>query len=174
MCSQTGAQGHDVYKATAPYGLHFNVGHSSSVGIGGYVLMGGHGWGSTAFGPACENVLAFRVVNETGVYSVTAASDLDLFWGLKGAGQWLAVVLDITVRLHPLPPMLRTSQTASGFPDAQEVSAWWADWQARAPNPIESFLIFVGESESVRDVGLARAGCWAATSGHWSTLVNAG
>ncbi|KAK9830282.1 hypothetical protein WJX72_010805 [[Myrmecia] bisecta] len=51
--------------------------------------------------------------------------------------------------------MLRTSQTIFGFPDAQEVSAWWSDWQARAPSPIESFLSFVGGFGSVRDLGPA-------------------
>ncbi len=86
-----------VRAATISHGLHFPGGHISSVGISGFTLGGGNGWGVRHCGAAADNVAEMEVVlpipTDAGggvtATRVTAESDPDLFWGLRGAGEGL-------------------------------------------------------------------------------------
>ena len=55
------------------------------------------------YGLAADNVLAFELVTGDGeVLDVTAESQPDLFWALRGGGGNFGVVTTFTYRLHPL------------------------------------------------------------------------
>jgi FAD/FMN-containing dehydrogenase len=59
-----------------------------TVGVGGgYVLGGGHSPLGSVHGLAADQVLAMEVVLANGVFTtVTAKSNPDLFWALRGGG----------------------------------------------------------------------------------------
>lgn len=85
--------GHTVVGGTCP-----------TVGIaGGYSLGGGHSLLSSAYGMASDNVLEWEVVTMDGSHLVaTPNQHSDLYWALSGGGGGtFAVVLSMTVRLHP-------------------------------------------------------------------------
>eukprot|EP00798_Chlamydomonas_sp_ICE-L_P012291 gene12291-15447_t len=100
----------ELSAATIKHGLHFPGGHISNVGISGFTLGGGNGWGVRHCGAACDNITAMEVVLPTKegckLTLVTQESDPELFWGLCGAGAFLGVVTEFHFKLRPVPNML--------------------------------------------------------------------
>ena len=58
-----------------------------NVGLGGFLLQGGFGWNSRAWGPACVSVRAIDVVTADGeMWHADAKRSADLLWAARGAG----------------------------------------------------------------------------------------
>ncbi|WP_328807914.1 FAD-binding oxidoreductase [Nonomuraea antri] len=101
-----GVQWGEVLKAAAPYGLTGLAGSSPVVSVVGYTLGGGLSWFSRRHGLACDSVRSFDIVDAEGVArTVTAASDPDLFWALRGGGGNFALVTAVEFDLHPAPAL---------------------------------------------------------------------
>jgi UDP-N-acetylenolpyruvoylglucosamine reductase len=99
-----GARWGAVQAAAGAHGLTGLAGSSPVVGVAGYTLGGGMSWFGRAFGWAADSVTAFDVVDAAGVPArVTAGSDAELFWALRGAGGDVAVVTAVEFTLHPAP-----------------------------------------------------------------------
>lgn len=150
---QPGVTTREVRDACAPHGLHFPGGHITDVGCSGFILGGGYGWGVTAFGAAADNVTAFEVVEmmtsgddedvRCSLRRVTAESDADLFAGLKGGGQFLAVVTEFTVALHPVPAALPCITAAYPLAAARDVAAAYQRLLlGAAPPSVEASLVW--------------------------------
>jgi len=89
--------------ATAEHGLAVTGGAVSTTGIAGLTLGGGLGWLMAKHGLAADNVEAVELVNADGdLLEVTADSEPDLFWALRGGGGNFGVATKFTYRLHPL------------------------------------------------------------------------
>jgi FAD/FMN-containing dehydrogenase len=89
--------------ATGEHGLAVTGGAVSTTGIAGLTLGGGLGWLMAKFGLAADNVLAIELVTaDAEVVEVTATSDPDLFWALRGGGGNFGIATTFTYRLHPL------------------------------------------------------------------------
>ena len=67
---QPAINGRDLNRQLAEHGLAFPVGHCPSVPMSGFLLNGGLGWNSNAWGPACFSVEAARVVTAGGTCSL--------------------------------------------------------------------------------------------------------
>ncbi|EIE23384.1 hypothetical protein COCSUDRAFT_62920 [Coccomyxa subellipsoidea C-169] len=61
-----GARSSAVFNETLPKGVMPVAGHSQHVGVAGFTLGGGYGWGSRYFGAATDNVLSMDVVTVGG------------------------------------------------------------------------------------------------------------
>ncbi|WP_188037220.1 FAD-binding oxidoreductase, partial [Actinotalea sp. JY-7885] len=106
-------------------GWSFPVGHVPTVGLGGYLLAGGHGWNAGAWGAACERVVALDVVTADGRrLRLTREADAELLAVARGAGPTFpGVVVGLEVRLVPgVPTVVRRLLTVGGE-DAAEVGA---------------------------------------------------
>ncbi|KAG2434472.1 hypothetical protein HYH02_012301 [Chlamydomonas schloesseri] len=170
--------GRALRAATAPWGLHFPGPHLSDVGLSGFILGGGNGWGVRHWGAAADNVLEFDAVvfgdtpapeaaavaavaaagtsGNSGSSSssssagtprlvrVTAESDPELFWGLKGAGSFLAVVTRFRLRLFPVPPQLPLTCAVYPLSALEQVGAFFQRFHASLPTCIEGSLAIVG------------------------------
>ncbi|KAI2625152.1 FAD binding domain-containing protein [Xylaria nigripes] len=78
------------------------TGNCNCVGTLGALLGGGYGNLMGMYGFGVDNVISLRVVTPDGrLQTVTAESDPDLFWGLRGAGPNLGIVTSATVEAHP-------------------------------------------------------------------------
>lgn len=78
------------------------TGNCNCVGALGAVLGGGYGNLMGEYSYGIDNVLSLRVVTADGqVRTVTAASDPDLFWALRGAGANFGIVTSATVKAYP-------------------------------------------------------------------------
>jgi FAD/FMN-containing dehydrogenase len=96
-----------VLAAAAPHGLVGLAGSSPVVSVVGYTLGGGLSWFSRRHGLAANSVRAVEVVDAEGEpATVTAASDPELFWALRGGGGDFAVVTALEFDLHPAPVLV--------------------------------------------------------------------
>ncbi|TDV55229.1 FAD-binding oxidoreductase [Actinophytocola oryzae] len=101
---EAGARGSAVIEAAAAHGLAPVVGSSPGVGAVGFTLAGGFGLLGRTFGYATDHVRAIDVVTSDGrLRRVTATSEPDLFWALRGGGEPLGLVAGMEIALLPLP-----------------------------------------------------------------------
>ncbi|TDB87422.1 FAD-binding oxidoreductase [Actinomadura sp. KC216] len=90
--------------AAAPHGLTGLPGSSPVVSATGVALGGGLSWFGRAHGWVADSVTAFDIVDAEGrPRHVTAGSDPDLFWALRGGGGDVAIVTALELALHPAP-----------------------------------------------------------------------
>ncbi|KAJ8590730.1 FAD-binding domain-containing protein [Rhizopogon salebrosus TDB-379] len=88
----------DVYAALEPYGVNVAGSRESGVGVAGFILGGGYSWLTNQYGLAIDTVQSFELVIPNGaVKHVTATSDPDLFFGLRG------IVTRFTLKAFPQP-----------------------------------------------------------------------
>ncbi|WP_295121832.1 FAD-binding oxidoreductase [uncultured Leifsonia sp.] len=93
----------EVTSALEPYGLAALAGSSPDVGVAGYLLGAGFSWMARKRGLGCSAVTAFDVVTADGRQRhVTAETEPDLFWALRGGGGTTAIVTAFTFRVFPV------------------------------------------------------------------------
>ena len=93
----------EVVEAAAAHGLAGLAGSSPDVGVVGYTLGGGVSFLGRKHGLAANSVTAIEVVTADGALRrVTAESDPDLFWALRGGGGDFGVVTALEFRLFPM------------------------------------------------------------------------
>jgi FAD/FMN-containing dehydrogenase len=129
-----------VLTAAGAHGLTGLAGSSPVVSVAGYTLGGGLSWFSRRHGFAAASMRAFDVVDaDVGRAHVTAESDPDLFWALRGGGGDFALVTALEFDLHPAPelyggrmlwPTERAAQVLDAYRDLAEgapekLTAWF-------------------------------------------------
>jgi len=95
-----------VYQAvTTRANRYVQGGGCATVGVAGLVQSGGFGSFSKNYGTAAGGLLEAQIVTADGATRVVSAcSDPDLFWALRGGGgATFGVVTRLTLRTHPLP-----------------------------------------------------------------------
>ena len=112
--------------ALTAHGLAFPVGHCHTVAMSGYLLGGGFGWNSGAWGLACHNVEAVEVVMADGrLIRASAVEHPDVFWAVRGGGpEFFGVVVATGCGCTTLPKAIRTSLFFYPIERAREVEAW--------------------------------------------------
>ncbi|KAJ7100922.1 FAD-binding domain-containing protein [Mycena belliarum] len=92
----------DVYAALAPFGVNVVGGRANGVGVAGFTLGGGYSYKTSQYGLTLDTVVAYELVKPNGVIcNVTADSDPDLFFGLKGGLNNFGIVTRFTLKTHP-------------------------------------------------------------------------
>ncbi|WP_182904422.1 FAD-binding protein [Microbispora sp. H13382] len=137
---EAGVQWGELLTAAGKHGLTGLPGSSPVVSVTGYTLGGGLGWFARRHGWAAGAVRAFEVVGADGVEArVTADSDPDLFWALRGGGGDFALVTAMELDLHPAPllyggrmlwPAERAPEVLAAFREVTgaapvELTAWF-------------------------------------------------
>ena len=103
---QAGTQWGDAYKAAAANNVQVVGGSDPTVGIGGFLLGGGHGPLTPQYGLGADQVLEMQVVTFDGqIQTCNAYQNKDLFWALRGGGPSFAVIISVTVKTYPLQPV---------------------------------------------------------------------
>jgi FAD/FMN-containing dehydrogenase len=133
----------ELNDATAQHGLAVTGGAVSTTGIAGLTLGGGLGWLMPKFGLAADNLLAVELVTADGeIAEVTADSDPDLFWALRGGGGNFGIATAFTYRLHPLG-MVTGGLIAHPIDAAPAMLRFYRDAIADAPDELEMFAALV-------------------------------
>jgi len=97
-----GATWADFDKAAAAHGLATTGGVISTTGVAGLTLGGGLGWLMRSYGMACDNLAGADVVTAEGqLLHASATDNPDLFWALRGGGNF-GVVTTLEFNLHPV------------------------------------------------------------------------
>jgi hypothetical protein len=99
-----GAKWGEVLAATAPYGLTGLAGSSPDPTVAGFSLSGGLSWFGRAYGLAAHSIVAIDLVDPSGERRrVTAASNPELFWALRGGGGDFGIAVALEIALHAAP-----------------------------------------------------------------------
>jgi FAD/FMN-containing dehydrogenase len=141
-----------VVRAGARHGLAPLSGTAPTVGVAGYTLGGGLGPLAREYGYAADHVVGVDVVTPDGARRhVTAGSEPELFWAVRGAGRSFGVVTSLQVRLFPVEEVLAGSLT---FPPDRlaDLLHHYREWAADVPPELTSSLSFMNFPGSGRQV----------------------
>ncbi|MFI6920729.1 FAD-binding protein [Nonomuraea spiralis] len=157
-----------VLAAAGPLGLTGLAGSAPGVSVTGYTLGGGVGWFSRKYGFASDSVRAFDIVDADGEPGrVTAESDPELFWALRGGGGDFAMVTALELDLYPAPslyggrviwPEHRTREVYDAFLEItaeapRELSVWINRFQPPGAPPMVTLdLAYLGETAQGEDL----------------------
>ncbi|WP_433517843.1 FAD-binding oxidoreductase [Nonomuraea sp. CA-143628] len=126
----------EVLAAAGPLGLTGLAGSSPVVSVTGYTLGGGLSWFGRKYGFAADSVRAFEAVDAAGDrVRVTAESDPELFWGLRGGGGDFALVTSLEFDLNPAPELFG-GRMMWPVERAREVFDAFAETTAEAPEEL--------------------------------------
>ncbi|MFC8731346.1 FAD-binding oxidoreductase [Luteimicrobium sp. NPDC057192] len=126
--------------AAAEHGLTALPGSSPVVSVTGVVLGGGLSWFGRAFGWVADSATAFDVVDAAGrPQHVTAQTDPELFWALRGGGGDLVVVTAVELALHAAPEVFGGRVLWAGEHTRAVVDAYRA-LTADAPDELTAWL----------------------------------
>jgi FAD/FMN-containing dehydrogenase len=123
------------YAASTARRLAPVAGRCGSVGMAGLTLGGGHGFLVRAFGLACDQLRAVRLVDARGKQITASEKEhAELFWALRGAGcSGFGVVTELEVALHPVTRVV-TCWLAWPPRDAAHVLGAWQELVPRLPD----------------------------------------
>ncbi|MEV4058822.1 FAD-binding oxidoreductase [Nonomuraea dietziae] len=163
-----GARWGQVQAAAGAHGLTALAGSSPVVSVAGYTLGGGLSWFSRAYGWAADSVRAFETVDADGTMArVSADSDADLFWALRGGGGDYALVTAIEFDLYPAPDLYggrmiwhadRTAEVLAAFREITaeappELSVWLNRLRfPSAPPMVAVDVTYLGESAEAQSL----------------------
>ena len=135
-----GALWADVVEVTAEHGLAPLSGSSSGVGVVGYTLTGGVGPLAREFGFAADLVTRLELVTADGsVRQVTAESDPELFWALRGGKGNFGIVTEIEFGLVPVAQLAGGALYFDGA-DADRLLRTYRSWTATLPEQTTTSL----------------------------------
>jgi len=127
-----------VDRSTQPYGLATPAGVVSHTGAAGLTLGGGFGKLSRRYGLTCDNVRYFDIVLPSGEFKrVSAESDPDLFWALRGGGGNFGVVTKFSYQLHDVGTDFLSGVAMHPIKNARDVWNFYAEFAASAPNDLQ-------------------------------------
>lgn len=133
---EAGVRWRPVIDAAAPHGLAPLSGSSSGVGVVGYTLGGGMGHLARRHGFAADHVRAVELVAaDAEVRRITADTDPDLFWAVRGGQGRFGIVTAMEFDLVPLPQFFGGAMLFG--PSAVEpVLRAFADWAPTVPEDV--------------------------------------
>lgn len=133
-----------VQTLAAAHGLTGLTGGATTVSVTGYTLGGGLSWFGRKYGVAADSVRSVDVVDADGDQStVSAESDPELFWALRGGGGDFALVTAVEFDLYPAPALYggRMLWPAQRAP---EVLAAFQELTAQAPRELTLWAGLLG------------------------------
>ena len=141
--AQGGANWNELNAATGEHGLAVTGGAISTTGIAGLTLGGGLGWLMGLYGLAADNLVSVELVTADGdVLDVTADSDPDLFWALRGGGGNFGVATTFEYRLHDVT-MVTGGLVAHPFAAAGDMLRFYREFTRTVTDELTVFAALV-------------------------------
>ena len=132
----------DFDREAQAHGLATPLGINSTTGVAGLTLGGGFGWLTRRHGMTIDNLLSATVVTADGaVRVVSAASEPELFWALRGGGGNFGVVTSFEFQLHPVGPELYAGLVVYPVAQARQVLRAWRDFTAGTPDELSVWAV---------------------------------
>jgi FAD/FMN-containing dehydrogenase len=164
-----GARLIDVYAALAAAGRCLPAGSCPSVGVAGLTLGGGIGVLSRKYGLTADHLVGATVVTADGAArTVSASSEPNLFWALRGGGGGnFGIVTSFTFTTMPAP---RLAVFQLAYPAGAVADAYgpWQDWLRAAPDELWTNFNVTGGSAPTATI----AGCYVGTPSGLNQRLN--
>lgn len=142
VTATTSVTGGILTKALAPKGRFFPGGHCPDVGIGGFLLQGGMGWGCRGWGWACQRIQSIKVVLADGqLVTCSRTENSDLFWLARGSGPGFpGVVVNFELKTLPIKRIFKSVYVypANKF---KEVLSWVSKTSPSADEDVETVVV---------------------------------
>lgn len=137
------ATGQDLVAALTPQDLAFPVGHCPTVAVGGFLLSGGLGWNSRAWGASCADVREIRAVTADGRTVICSDTEYpELFWAARGAGPgFCAAVTGFRLALRPHPASIMATGLTFPLDEVSRVTEWAEPLARRLPPYVETAFV---------------------------------
>lgn len=133
---EAGVRWRTVIDAAVPHGLAPLSGSSSGVGVVGYTLGGGMGHLARRHGFAADHVRRVELVTAAGeVRVVTAESDPELFWAVRGGQSSFGIVSALEFDLVPVPEFFGGAMFFVGAA-IEEVLHGFSTWAPTLPEEV--------------------------------------
>jgi FAD/FMN-containing dehydrogenase len=144
--------------AAQAVGLACPVGVVSHTGVAGLTLGGGVGRLQRRLGLTIDSLRAVELVTADGRrIRASAEEDLELFWGMRGAGWNFGIATAFEFGLHPVGPDLTRARFVHPASRVADVLAFFRDFMATAPREI-SGTAAIYRAMPVKDYPAAVAG----------------
>lgn len=128
--------------ATQRFGLATTGGSVSQTGVGGVTLCGGFGHLMRSYGLTVDNLRAAELVTADGHrMRVSADTDPELLWGLRGGGGNFGVVTGFEFDLHPVGPLVYGGPVFWPLDQAPAVLRFLRDFAVDAPDQLGIALV---------------------------------
>jgi FAD/FMN-containing dehydrogenase len=138
--AQGGVLWREFDRETQAFGLATTGGTVSNTGIAGLTLGGGLGWLMGKHGLTVDNLLSADIVTADGTFlTVSADSNADLFWALRGGGGNFGIVVSFEYSLHPVDTVLG-GLVVYGLDQAPAVLRFYRDFCPTLPDEAEAYL----------------------------------
>jgi FAD/FMN-containing dehydrogenase len=173
---EAGAAWGEVLAPASKHGLTALAGSSPVVTTTGFTLGGGLSWFGRRYGLAANSVRAFDTIDACGAHArITAESDPELFWALRGGGGDFALVTAMELELYPAPqlyggriiwPAARATEVLAAFQEItaqapDELSVWFSLMQfppfPELPEPLRGLSAVVIDTAFLGGAGEGRA-----------------
>jgi hypothetical protein len=121
------------------HGLMFPSGHCYGIGLGGFIMCGGHGWNSRLWGPGCANLVGLDLVNADGeLIHADERQNSDYLWAARGGGPgFFGAAVRYYVKTYPRPPAHKFSAYVFPVEVADELLSWLGEVQNSFPKYME-------------------------------------
>ncbi|MGI5127198.1 FAD-binding oxidoreductase [Pseudonocardia sp. CA-107938] len=141
---EAGVRGGALVRAAAEHGLAPVNGSSPEVGAVSYHLGGGLGILGRSLGWAVDHVRAIELVTADGeLRRVTADTEPELFWALRGGGKGtFGVVTALEIDLHPVARLYGGGMHFAAD-TAERALTTWADWTRTVPEAMSSSVLLI-------------------------------
>ncbi len=141
-----GVLGKMLTEELAKHGFAFPIAHPGRIALGGYLLGGGQGWNSQAWGgAACLSIEEVEVITADGqLVTANQKQNTDLYWAARGAGPcFFGVVISFTLKLYDNPKSVLRSTYVWPIEAAAEVSEWAYKKATEIPDFVETWFFMV-------------------------------
>jgi len=132
----------ELDRETQAFGLAVPSGIVTHTGVAGLTLGGGIGWIMRKHGLSIDQLVSVDVVTATGDFvRASAATNADLFWGVRGGGGNFGIVTEFEFRCVPLGTQVLAGPLIWPMEKAGEVLRFYRDWVADAPDELMTIII---------------------------------
>ena len=138
---QAGVLWGELDHETQAFGLATTGGIVTHTGVAGLTLGGGIGWLQRKHGLTIDNLLSADVVTADGEFvKASETENADLFWGLRGGGNF-GIVTEFEFRLHPIGPIVYAGPIFWPIEDSARLLRFYREWIAEAPDELMTIVV---------------------------------
>lgn len=135
--AQGGVLWKELNRETQVHGLATTGGVVGTTGIAGLTLGGGLGWLMPKYGLALDNLRSAELVMADGsVRHVSADTDPDLFWAIRGGSGNFGIATSLDYAVHPVGPTITGGLVAHPLSRGRDVLKFFREQCAALPDEI--------------------------------------